>query len=46
MLVHVYVFLLVVCLFSVWRGSGVMTGSIFSLAPHEEEPSVARSTVS
>jgi hypothetical protein len=38
--IHVYVFLLVV-----WRRCGVMTGSIFSLAPHEEGPSVARSTV-
>ena len=30
--------------FFVWRGSGVMTGSIYSLAPHEEESSVAGST--
>jgi len=30
---------------SLWRGSGVLTCSIFDLAPHEDEPSVAYSTV-
>jgi hypothetical protein len=29
-----------------WRGSGGLTGSIFSLPPHEEGPSAPRSTVS
>src|SRR6266436_4351605 len=31
---------------SLWRGSGGLTGSIFSLPPHEEGPSAPRSTVS
>ena len=43
--IHVYVFLLVVCLLfclpPLWRHDWLH----LQLAPHEEEPSVARSTV-
>ena len=42
---HVFLFLLVVCLPSFWRCFGVFAGSLSDLPPHEEGPSAAGSTV-
>jgi hypothetical protein len=44
MALHMFVFLLVVCLLLSLALLCVLTGSIFGLPPHAEGPSAARST--